>query len=56
MKKLNIGIIGAGWPGQMHAEALRASGVANLYACADLDETRRTEFEKTYAPRKTYGD
>src|SRR3984893_16941026 len=56
MPKLNIGIIGAGWPGQMHAEALRASGVANLYACADLDETRRTEFEKTYAPRKTYGD
>src|ERR1700738_3205711 len=56
MPKLNIGIIGAGWPGQMHSEALRASGVANLYACADLDETRRTEFEKTFAPRKTYGD
>ena len=56
MRKLNLGIIGAGWPGQMHAEALRASGVASLYACADLDETRRTEFEKTYAPQKSFGD
>ena len=56
MKKLNLGIIGAGWPGQMHAEALRTSGVANLYACADLDEIRCTAFEKTYAPQKTYGD
>src|SRR5229473_4268946 len=56
MKSLNLGIIGTGWPGQMHAEALRASGVANLYACADLDEARRTEFEKTYAPQKSFGD
>jgi predicted dehydrogenase len=56
MRKLNIGIIGVGWPGQMHAEALHASGVANLSACADLDETRRTEFEKTYALQKTYRD
>ncbi|HEV2046884.1 MAG TPA: Gfo/Idh/MocA family oxidoreductase [Chthoniobacterales bacterium] len=56
MKKLNIGIIGAGWPGQMHAEALRASGVANLYACADLDDERRTAFAKDYAPEKSYRD
>jgi predicted dehydrogenase len=55
-EKLSIGIIGTGWPGQMHAEALRASGVANLYACADLDEKRCKEFEKTYAPQKIYGD
>jgi predicted dehydrogenase len=55
-KKLKVGIIGTGWPGQMHAQGLRASGVADIYACADLDETRRLAFEKEYAPVKSYGD
>jgi predicted dehydrogenase len=54
MKKLNLGIVGTGWPGQQHALAMRAIRQANLYACADLDETRRTEFEKEYAPEKSY--
>ncbi len=54
MKKLNLGIIGAGWPGQMHAEAVMSGKLANVYACADLDEARRAEFEKKYAPRKSY--
>src|SRR5712692_7251455 len=56
MRKLNIGIIGAGWPGQMHAEALHASGVASLYACADLDDARRVAFDTNYGPKKNYGD
>src|SRR5260370_35955007 len=54
MEKLNIAIIGTGWPGQQHAVAMRAIDDANLYACADLDKTRRTEFEKEYAPEKSY--
>lgn len=54
--KLNLGIIGTGWPGQMHAEAICATKAANLYACADLDEERRSLFEKSYAPEKIYGD
>jgi predicted dehydrogenase len=54
MEKLNIAIIGTGWPGQQHALAMRAIDDANLYACADLDKTRRTEFEKKYAPEKSY--
>ena len=56
MKKLNIGIIGTGWPGQMHAKALLAAKVANLSACADLDHERRAAFEKEYAPQKSYRD
>src|SRR5437899_5687746 len=56
MRKLNLGIIGTGWPGQMHAQAMRAKGEANLYACADLDERRRTAFEKEYAPEKSFAD
>src|SRR5437899_8847807 len=56
MRKLNVGIIGTGWPGQMHAQAMCAKGEANLYACADLDERRRTAFEKEYAPEKSFAD
>ena len=56
MKKLNIGIIGAGWPGQMHALAARACPEANLYACADVDDERRAAFAKDYAPEKSYVD
>src|SRR5437867_3003519 len=54
MKKVNIGIIGAGWPGQMHALAVRAVDNANLHACADLDDERREAFAKEYAPAKSY--
>src|SRR5712692_8725310 len=56
MRKRNVGIIGTGWPGQMHAEAIRANEEINLYACADLDNERRSEFTKNYAPEKSYGD
>jgi predicted dehydrogenase len=56
MKKVSVGIIGLGWPGQMHAQALRALGQANLYACADLDDERRAAVEKEYAPKKCYSD
>jgi len=56
MKKVNLGIIGTGWPGQMHAQAIRAVAEANLYACADLNETRRATFETQYAPEKSFGD
>lgn len=56
MKKLKLGVIGTGWPGQMHAQAVRADGLAQLYACADLDVERRTTFEKEYEPEKSFGD
>src|SRR4030088_2058220 len=56
MRKLNLGIIGAGWPGQMHAQAMRACPEANLYACADVDDERRAALAKDYAPEKSYGD
>jgi predicted dehydrogenase len=56
MKKLNLGIIGTGWPGQQHARVMRAVPGARLFACADLDEARRKEFEKTYRPKKSFSD
>jgi predicted dehydrogenase len=54
MKKLNVGIIGTGWPGQMHAQAVAAVDGAHLYACADLDDERRTAFTKEYGPKRSY--
>ena len=54
MKKLDLGIIGTGWPGQQHALAIRANADANLYACADIDDARRVAFEMDYAPGKSY--
>lgn len=55
-KKLNMGIIGTGWPGQMHAQALGKIDGANLYACADLDDERRDAFVKEYAPERHYSE
>lgn len=56
LRKLNLGIIGAGWPGQMHADAIGAGKLATLYACADLSEERRKDFADRYKPRKCFGD
>ena len=55
-KKINLGVIGTGWPGQQHARVMRAIPEAYLYACADLDHVRRTEFESSYAPEKSFGE
>jgi predicted dehydrogenase len=56
MEKLKLGIIGTGWPGRMHAIAARALETAELYACADVDESRRAEFQKEYTPQKVFSD
>ena len=55
-KKFNLGIIGTGWPGQQHAIAAQSLGNATVYAGADVDETRRVEFQRDYAPQKVFGD
>jgi len=54
VKKFNLGIIGTGWPGQQHAIAAQTLDDANVYACADLDETRRGEFKAAYNPTKAF--
>ncbi len=55
-KRINLAIIGAGWPRQQHARVMRTIAEAQLYACADLDETRRRDFETAYSPRKSFSD
>ena len=56
MKKVNLGIIGTGWPGQQHAIAAQTLDNAHVYACADVDETRRAEFKRVYNPEKAVAD
>jgi len=55
-KKHYLGIIGTGWPGQQHAIAAESLDNATVYAGADVDETRRAEFQKEYEPQKVFGD
>ncbi len=59
MKRVRIGIIGAGWPGQQHARAIRATVDAVLVALAEPNEVRAREFGAAYAPERRhldYGD
>ncbi len=52
MAKLNFGIIGLGWPGARHAEAILANPDARLYAACDLGEERRRKFALEFAVEK----
>ncbi len=53
-KKLRVGIIGAGWPGQQHGRAIRAARNAVLQALAEPNEERAAEFRQTYQPKEVY--
>ena len=51
-----MGIIGAGWPGQQHARALRSGKRAILQACGEPNPERAAEFVSTFAPKSHYTD
>jgi predicted dehydrogenase len=56
-KRVRIGIIGGGWPGQQHARAIRAlEAGAMLQALAEPDEDRVRNFQESYEPKKVYLD
>ncbi len=55
-RKIRVGIVGAGWPGQQHARAVRAVQGAILESVAEPNEERATAFRKTYEPRKRFAD
>ena len=54
MNRINVGIVGLGWPGERHAEAILGSRNGTLFACADLHEKRREAFVARYQPRKSF--
>jgi predicted dehydrogenase len=53
---LRVGVIGAGWPGERHAEGYLASGLAQVVAVSDLEAARRAGFAASYAVPTTYAD
>ena len=55
-KKLRVGIIGAGWPGQQHARAVQAGKRAIVQACGEQNAERAAEFAKTFEPKSVYAD
>jgi predicted dehydrogenase len=55
-KKLNVGVIGLGWPGLMHSEAIVRNSSTDLYAIADLSDKRRAEFLRKFPVGREYKD
>jgi predicted dehydrogenase len=53
-RSINVGIVGLGWPGERHAEALGASALGNVYAACDLDEERLRAFGKEFGPKRVF--
>src|SRR4030095_12388990 len=56
IKKLTIGIIGTGWPGQQHAIALAAIPDVQLRSCADTNSERLCAFVEAYKPETSFED
>jgi predicted dehydrogenase len=56
MEKVNVGLVGLGWPGQRHAEGVQGSDLGQLYAACDLNATRREAFAGKYAPKRLFAD
>lgn len=53
---VNIAILGLGWPGRMHAQAIDACPTTHLAAACDLDAGRRTEFQTQYPGAAAFDD
>jgi predicted dehydrogenase len=56
LQKLRVGIIGAGWPAERHADGYRECKDVAIVAVADLDEARRERFARQYGVSWLYGD
>lgn len=54
MDKIDVGIVGLGWPGERHAEGVQGSGSGQLYAACDLNDQRRNKFSAKYHPEKVF--
>lgn len=54
MRQVNIGIIGLGWPGLRHSEAVLETKGASLHAAADGDPTRREEYARLFPGVKLF--
>jgi predicted dehydrogenase len=53
-QSINVGIVGLGWPGERHADALNASSLGNLYAACDLNAERLKTFADSFGPAQVF--
>jgi predicted dehydrogenase len=53
-ESINVGIVGLGWPGERHAEALNASSLGNVYAACDLNAERLKTFADAFGPKRSF--
>jgi predicted dehydrogenase len=53
---INVGIVGLGWPGERHAEALNASPLGVVYAACDLNAERLKAFADAFGPKRTFAN
>jgi UDP-N-acetylglucosamine 3-dehydrogenase len=56
MNKVRVAVIGLGWFGEKHCEALSGISHVELYALCDVNEPRLKEVAKTFGVTKTYTD
>lgn len=56
MDHVNVAVIGLGWPGLRHSEAVVESAGASLYAGVDAHEARRAEYGELYPEAKLFAD
>lgn len=53
---MKFAVVGLGWPGLMHAEAIRQTRGADLHAVVDANAGRVKEFLAKHPVRRVYGD
>jgi predicted dehydrogenase len=49
-----IGLVGLGWPGERHAEAISASSLGSVYAACDLNGERLDAFSAAFGPQRRF--
>jgi xylose dehydrogenase (NAD/NADP) len=53
-QSINVGIVGLGWPGERHAEALNASPLGSVYAACDQNAERLKAFADSFGPKQSF--
>ncbi|MBV8375942.1 MAG: Gfo/Idh/MocA family oxidoreductase [Verrucomicrobia bacterium] len=53
-QSIKVGIVGLGWPGERHAEALNGSPFGMVYAACDLNPERLRAFADSFAPERLF--
>jgi predicted dehydrogenase len=53
-QRVNVGIVGLGWPGERHAEAISASPLGTVYAACDVNVERLKTFADLFGLKRVF--